>query len=135
LLRFQEKEIVEGKDDTRRIVKMDEISRLKEQNKELKMELDSRFLQVTHLMDTVKGLELEKKQLQKEIDGWVTTNQELVSVYARRNETLRTNFLSLLRGLDIAELIEMWARRNKIHPDDFDSLFVPELLEMLEEDN
>jgi hypothetical protein len=116
------------------MTEINKIDELERKNKDLKMELENRFLQVNYLLAEVKGLEIEKKRLQRDIDGWVTTNQELVSVYSQRNETLRNNFLSLLRGIDIAELIDMWAKRNNIHPDDLDSMFVPELLEQLEDE-
>jgi hypothetical protein len=39
-----------------------------------------------------------------------------------------------MTGKEIAKLIYDWADNQRIHPDDFDSLFVPELLEMLEKD-
>lgn len=39
-----------------------------------------------------------------------------------------------MNGKDIAELIYGWATKNGIHPDDFDALFVHELLDELEAD-
>ncbi|WP_257148447.1 hypothetical protein [Bacillus sp. AFS073361] len=39
-----------------------------------------------------------------------------------------------MTGKEIANLIYEWAEKKNIHPDDFDALFVPELLEKLEED-
>ncbi|MEK4025358.1 hypothetical protein [Sporosarcina sp. FSL W7-1283] len=39
-----------------------------------------------------------------------------------------------MNGEQIVENIIEWANKNNMHPDDFSSLFVEELLEMLEED-
>jgi hypothetical protein len=40
-----------------------------------------------------------------------------------------------MNGKQIAELLCEWATKKKIHNDDFNNLFVEELLEKLEEDN
>jgi len=40
-----------------------------------------------------------------------------------------------MSGKEIAELICQWATKKKLHNDDFNDLFVHELLERLEEDN
>lgn len=37
-----------------------------------------------------------------------------------------------MNGKEISQLIVEWANKNHIHPDDFDNLFVSELMEMLE---
>jgi hypothetical protein len=37
-----------------------------------------------------------------------------------------------MTGNEIASLIYEWADQKNIHPDDFHSMFVPELLEMME---
>lgn len=39
-----------------------------------------------------------------------------------------------MSGSEIVELILDWAGEKNIHPDDFHSMFVPELLEMMETD-
>lgn len=39
-----------------------------------------------------------------------------------------------MKGEKIAYLIVEWANKQKFHPDDFSSLFVGELLEILEKD-
>jgi hypothetical protein len=39
-----------------------------------------------------------------------------------------------VKGVEIARLIYAWANESRMHPDDFDTLFVEELLEMLEAD-
>jgi hypothetical protein len=40
-----------------------------------------------------------------------------------------------MNGKEIVKLIEEWANKKRIHPDDFDMLFAHELLEMMEEDD
>ena len=37
-----------------------------------------------------------------------------------------------MEGKEIAELLYEWAEKNRIHPDDFEILFVNELLDKLE---
>ena len=39
-----------------------------------------------------------------------------------------------MKGEQIADLIVEWANERNMHPDDFNSLFVDELLELLEKD-
>lgn len=39
-----------------------------------------------------------------------------------------------VKGEDIVSLIEKWLEDNKVHPDDFDSMFAEELLEIMSKD-
>lgn len=39
-----------------------------------------------------------------------------------------------MKGKEIVSLIEEWANKRGLHPDDFDTLFADELLEIMEED-
>ncbi|MEK4025381.1 hypothetical protein [Sporosarcina sp. FSL W7-1283] len=39
-----------------------------------------------------------------------------------------------MKGKQIADLIVEWADEQRMHPDDFSSLFVEELIELLDKD-
>jgi hypothetical protein len=90
----------------------------------------------------IETLEIAEKELSNEIKEHCETKGLLgrqvftltkrVDELVEENKKLKEN--GGITGKEIANLIYEWANKNNTHPDDFDSLFVPELLEKLEKD-
>jgi DNA repair exonuclease SbcCD ATPase subunit len=105
-------------------------------------ELESRILKV-HQKATEQVEKLEKKiERRTEFIKYLRArNKEMVNIngwHMKTNKHLKERIADvkdeMFEGKVIAELIYKWADKHRIHPDDFDSLFVPELLEKLEKD-